>query len=171
MGFGHSLLSNQEGGVFAKGISRKEMKALELTKIFPSISLPQDISADGDHITVGDAQFVIRKGKVKNKEHIPDIGQGRFLAIGASGGSEAQVQIISEIDDFVEAVNKNANEFWVVYNDGHLDCQVIPSCAGTPKLFVLGEHNEPVAVRTGNGTLNIKSAELTEKLTLMASKN
>ncbi|MBD3665472.1 sulfatase-like hydrolase/transferase [Sulfitobacter aestuariivivens] len=159
-GFGQSLLSHSQGGVLAKGLTQSDLAALELGEIFPTITLPQTVTANAKRLFVGDTSFMVRDGNVKIGRRRSDIGDGRFLAVGLNSRSAALPRIIGRLNLFLEALEKNkADDLWLVYNDGHLDCQVIPDCAGSPRLILLNNDGGSKHVVTGEGTLEISRSE------------
>ena len=99
-----------------------------------------------------------------------DIGDGRFLALGLDAVGKAPVRIIANLRDFLPAFNEKSQDIWVIYNDGKLDCQIIPNCQGAPKLIVIDDDASHVLFREGAENLHFEASDLEDFLLRMPRK-
>ena len=162
MGFGQSLLANQEGRVFELELTLEDILSFDIATLNEPAQLPAPIEAvpGAGRLQVGRHTFLI------NNEGL----EGSILALQFAPGKLANPKVLGDPTELVQVMNSSDDSLWVIYSEDNRVCPPQLVCPESPYLFVGRIGQLPYLLHQAEGKLKIPSVDIEELIDLLSAQ-
>lgn len=163
MGFGQSLLTNQEGRVFELELTMEDIRSFDIATLNEPAQLPAPIKAapGAGHLQVGRHDFLINnQGR-----------EGGVLALQFALGKLENSKVLGDRTELVQVMANPDDSLWVIYSEDNRVCPPQLDCPESPYLFVGRIGKSPYLLRQGQGKLEIPSVDIEGLIDLLSARS
>ena len=163
MGFGQSLLANQEGRVFELELTMEDIRSFDIATLSEPVQLPAPIEAvpGAGRLQVGRHDFLINnRGR-----------GGSFLALQFAPGTLENPKVLGNRTQLVQAMASPDDSLWVIYSEDDSVCPPQLDCPKVPYLFVGRIGKAPHLLRQAQGKLKIPLVDIEALIDLISAQS
>jgi len=162
MGFGQTLLANQEGRVFELELTMDDIDSFDIATLSEPAHLPAPIEAvpGAGRLQVGRHIFLINNRGRK----------GSFLALQFAPEMLENPKVLGNRTQLVQAMASPDDSLWVIYSEDNRVCPPQLDCPASPYLFVGRIGQPPHLLRQAEGKLKIPLVDIEELIDLLSAQ-